>query len=689
MSQRTVLQAESSECGLACLAMVADFHGLRLDLAEMRRRFAVSLKGATLSTLIRYGAKLGLSSRPLQLGMDELRQLKLPCILHWDLNHFVVLNRIRGKYIWVLDPAVGERRLTFDQVSASFTGIALELTPNTKFQPEDVRQVVRWRDLVSPIEGLFRSGTQIFLLALALEIFVMVAPLFNQFVVDEVILTADKELLWVVSIGFAFLLVTQTAIEWFRSWLVLKMSTEVRSQWSLSLFAHLLKLPPAFFEKRHLGDIVSRFGSLAAMQKTLTTALITAVLDGIMALLTLAMMLVYSPMLTLVVVAAVGAFALLRWAFYPALRDAVQEKLNLSARENSYFLETVRGIVPIKLAGREVERGLRWGHLFGDVLDREYREQSLSNLANVLVHFVLGATTLLTLALGANLVIQSVLTVGMLMAFNSYAGTFVTRITSLVGFVMDLQMLGLHRERLSDIALESPEQDVPVETDLSRLDASIELRNVKFRYAEGEPLVLDGINLTIRSGESVAITGPSGCGKTTLMKLLLGLLEPTEGEILYGGVPVKRLGLSAYRSQLSAVLQDDSLMAGSLAENIAFISNSIDMAQVEACARMAAIHDEIAAMPMGYQTMVGDMGSTLSGGQKQRLLLARALYQQPKVLLLDEATSHLDVHNEKAVNTAILGLGITRILVAHRQETIASARRVISLGTSEVLECLT
>lgn len=688
MSQRTVLQAESSECGLACLAMVADFHGLRLDLAEMRRRFAVSLKGATLSTLIRYGAKLGLSSRPLQLGMDELRQLKLPCILHWDLNHFVVLNRIRGKYIWVLDPAVGERRLTFDQVSASFTGIALELTPNTTFQPEDVRQVVRWRDLISPIEGLFRSGTQIFLLALALEIFVMVAPLFNQFVVDEVILTADKELLWVVSIGFTFLLVTQTAIEWFRSWLVLKMSTEVRSQWSLSLFAHLLKLPPAFFEKRHLGDIVSRFGSLAAMQKTLTTALITAVLDGIMALLTLAMMLVYSPMLTLVVVAAVGAFALLRWAFYPALRDAVQEKLNLSARENSYFLETVRGIVPIKLAGREVERGLRWGHLFGDVLDREYREQSLSNLANVLVHFVLGATTLLTLALGANLVIQSVLTVGMLMAFNSYAGTFVTRITSLVGFVMDLQMLGLHRERLSDIALESPEQDVPVETDLSRLDASIELRNVKFRYAEGEPLVLNGINLTIRAGESVAITGPSGCGKTTLMKLLLGLLEPTEGEILYGGVPVQRLGLSAYRSQLSAVLQDDSLMAGSLAENIAFISNSIDMAQVEACARMAAIHDEIAAMPMGYQTMVGDMGSTLSGGQKQRLLLARALYQQPKVLLLDEATSHLDVHNEKAVNAAILSLGITRILVAHRKETIASARRVIALGASEVLEIL-
>jgi ATP-binding cassette subfamily B protein RaxB len=346
----------------------------------------------------------------------------------------------------------------------------------------------------------------------------------------------------------------------------------------------------------------------------------------------------------------------------------------------------MRAITPLKLFGRETERLARWQNLKIDVQNRDIKTQKMSILFSVSNTFIFGIQGLLLFYIGAGLVMENALTVGMLMAFSSYAGTFTGRISNLIGLFVSYKMLSMHSERLADIVLEEAEKESLVETDVSRIRASITLKDVRFRYADGEPWVLYGVNLTIPAGQSIALIGPSGCGKTTLCKIILGLLKPTEGEVLIDNIPITQLGLNTYRQLVGTVMQEDVLLAGSISDNIAFFDSHSNQVQVEQCAQAAAIHHDIVTMPMGYQTLVGDMGSSLSGGQKQRVLLARALYKQPRILALDEATSHLDIENEQKVNQALAQLSLTRIMVAHRPETINAAERVVMLKDGLALE---
>jgi len=685
-----ILQSESSECALACLAMVANAHGLQLDLFDLRRRFPVSLKGATLQQLISHAGALNFSSRPLRLEINELAQLALPCILHWDLNHFVVLKKVGRGHITLLDPAVGERRLPLAEVSRHFTGVALELTPNAAFQPADQRQRVALSALTGKVRGLKRSLLQIFAVAVVLELFAIAAPLLNQLVVDDAIATHDTDLLSVLIIGFALLLVIQTAVGLARSWMVLALGQSLSLQWASNVFAHLIKLPVEYFEKRHLGDVVSRFGSVGTIQKTLTTSVIEAVLDGIMGVAALGMMLLYSLKLSAVVVGSVLIYAVLRWVAYRPFRDAAAERLVVAARENTHFLETLRAITPLKLFGREQARRARWQNLLVEVQNRDVRTAKMNIGFSTANTFVSGAENLLVFWLGAGLVMQSgavsVFTIGMLFAFISYKGQFSNRVSALINYAVEIKMLSLHAERLGDIVLTTPEANELPTNELTHLEPSVELKGVSFRYGEGEPWILKDANLRLEAGQSVAIIGPSGCGKTTLLKVLLGLLTPQEGEVLFGGIPVKHLGVQNYRQRIGTVMQEDVLLAGSIGDNISFFDVQAQDDHICACAKVAAVHEDITRMPMGYQTLVGDMGSSLSGGQKQRVLLARALYKKPKVLALDEATSHLDIANEHRVTQALAQLPLTRIIVAHRPETIAGAQRVVSLQQGQVQE---
>jgi ATP-binding cassette subfamily B protein RaxB len=677
--------------------MVANAHRLQLDLSEVRRRFAVSLKGATLQQLITHASQLQFNSRPLRLELDELAQLQLPCILHWDLNHFVVLKRVGRNNITILDPAVGERKLLPAEVSRHFTGVALELTPNADFKPADQRQRVALSAFTGKVLGLKRSLFQIFVVAVVLELFAIASPLLNQLVVDDAIATHDLDLLSVLIIGFALLMVIQTAIGLARSWMVMVLGQSLSLQWTSNVFAHLVRLPVEFLEKRHLGDVVSRFGAVAAIQKTLTTSVIEAVLDGIMGLAALGMMLLYSPKLAAVTVGATAIYGLMRWAAYHPFRQAASERLIVSARENTHFLETLRAITPLKLFGREQERRARWQNLLVEVQNRDVRTAKMNIAFSVGNTFVFGVENLLVFWLGAGLVMKSGVggvsaamaapfTIGMLFAYIAYKGQFTGRVSALINYAVEIKMLSLHFERLADIVLAEPEVDNVPPNDLAHLQPSIELRNVSFRYGEGEPWVLKDMNLQLQAGQSVALVGPSGCGKTTLLKVLLGLLLPQEGEVLYGGVPVKHLGIQNYRSVIGTVMQEDVLLAGSIADNISFFDLRSDLQRIHACAALAAVHDDISKMPMGYQTLVGDMGSSLSGGQKQRVLLARALYKNPRVLALDEATSHLDIANERRVTEALATMSLTRIIVAHRPETIAGAERVVGLDRGRALE---
>jgi ATP-binding cassette subfamily B protein RaxB len=681
------LQTEAAECGLASLGMVACFHGHRVDLAALRRRFTVSLKGATLAYLIQAAGKLHLAPRPLRLELGELQQLRAPCILHWDMNHFVVLKSADARGAVVHDPAFGVRRLSFPEVSKHFTGIALELTPTSDFRPADERRHVRLRNLLGPVAGLKRSLAQVFLLALALQAIAVVSPFYMQWAVDGAVVTSDRDLLTVLGLGFLLLAVIQVAIAALRSWVVLYLGTTLNLQWLANVFTHLLRLPVSYFERRHLGDVVSRFGAVGSIQRTLTSSFVEALIDGVMAVATLVMMVVYSPWLTGVAVAAVAVYGLLRWSFYDPLRRATEEHIVHSAKQQSHFLETVRGVQSIKLFGRQEERRSRWLNLVVDAVNQDLVSQKLTLGFRSANGLVFGVERVAIVWLGALLVLDSAFSVGMLFAFVAYKEQFSARVAGLIDKLIDLRMLNLQAERLADIVLAPPEPESPA-TPVDAIDASLEVRAAAFRYSDPEPFVLVNCSFSVAPGESVAIVGPSGGGKTTLVKLMLGLLQPTDGKILAGGVDIQKLGIDRYRKLVGTVMQDDQLFAGSIADNISFFDPAPDHAAIEQCAQLAAVHDDIAAMPMAYNTLIGDMGAALSGGQRQRILLARALYKRPRILFLDEATSALDVQKERAVNEAIRSLNLTRIIIAHRPETIASADRVIVLQGGKVAQDL-
>lgn len=683
-----ILQTEAAECGLACIAMVISYHGHVTDLPSLRQRFSVSLKGATLANLMQLASNLHFNSRPLRLELEELVELRTPCVLHWDLNHFVVLIRANKKRVIIHDPAFGRRTLSYEEVSKHFTGVALELSPNAQFQPQTEKQRIKISGLMGKVVGLKRALLQILALSLSLQVFAVISPFFMQLVVDQALVTADKDLLITLSIGFFLLMLIQTSVGLLRSWVVMDMSTQLNLQWGANMLAHLMRLPVAYFEKRHVGDVVSRFGSMGAIQKTLTSTFIEAILDGVMAITMFAMMMLYSPLLGGVAITSVLMYGLLRWAAYRPFREANEEQIVLSAKQQSHFLESIRGIQSIKLFNREEDRLARWLNLVVDTTNRSLKTQRMSLGFGTANTFIFGAQGILIVYLGADLVMTNAMSVGMLFAFVSYKDQFTGRIGGLIDKWVEVKMLSLHAERLADIALTEPEPVAsPAQVhQLQHLPPSIELRNVFFRYSDAEPFVLKGASMRIEPGESVAIVGPSGCGKTTLLKMILGILKPTSGEVLVGGLPLSHISAAAMRQACGTVMQEDQLFAGSINENISFFDPQPDQVRIEACAKLASIHDEIMAMPMAFNTLIGDMGSAVSGGQKQRILLARALYKQPKFLLLDEATSHLDVDRERLVNAAIRRSKVTRIIIAHRPETIQSAQRVIAMEQGIALD---
>ena len=675
-----MLQTEAAECGLACLAMAAAYHGYRSDLATLRRQHSISMKGATLNQLIQIAAQLQFAARPLKVELEQIDKLALPAILHWDFNHFVVLTQVRNGQITIHDPARGARHVSVSEASKHFTGVALELEPTQEFKPKQQRQQIQLSQLIGRLTGAKRSLLQIFALAAALEIFAIVSPLFMQLVTDQAIVSEDRDLLVVLGVGFLALALVQVSITAVRSWVLMYLGTTLNLQLIGNLFRHLLRLPMQYFEKQHLGDVVSRFESLNVIQRTLTTGFVEAILDGVMAVLTGVMMLIYSWKLALIVCLAGVLYGVLRITLYRPLRQAQEEQISHAARQQSNFLETVRGIQSVKLFNRQIQRRTVYENLLVDNFNAGIRVQKLGILFHALNGALFGAENIAVVWLGGLLVLDGGFSIGMLFAFIAYKQQFSARITGFIEKGIEFKMLALHTERVADVALTTPEADAPqnaIQPD--SITAAIEINNVSFRYSDTEPWILHNVNLKIEAGESVAIMGPSGCGKTTLLKIVLGLLAPTEGEILVGGKNVQQLGPS-YRNLIGTVMQEDQLFAGSLSDNICFFDPEPDQARVEACAQLACVHQDIMAMPMAYNTLIGDMGTTLSGGQKQRVLLARAVYKQPKILALDEATSHLDVGRERQVNDAIRQLKLTRLIIAHRPETIASADRTVILG---------
>ncbi|WP_231716859.1 peptidase domain-containing ABC transporter [Burkholderia ubonensis] len=679
-----MLQTQAAECGLACVGMIASYHGHDLDLVSLRRRFSPSLKGATLNDVMLIASRLDLTSRALRLELDELDKLRLPCILHWDMTHFVVLKSMSRGKITIHDPARGERDVPLAEVSDHFTGVALELMPSASFTRTKARESISMAKLVGSVTGIRAAFAQVLLLSAALEVFGIVTPFYMQWVMDQVLVSADADLLTLLAVGFLLVVLFQHAVSALRSWVVTWFSSLLGVQWTANVCSHLFRLPMTYFEQRHIGDVVSRFGAINTIQSTLTTQFVGALLDGVMAIVTLAMLFVYSPTLTWLVLGLFAAYGAIRWIAYRPFRQANEEQIVYAARAQSNLLESIRGVQAIKLANKQEARVATYANAVVESTNKHVAIERLSIGFSTAQGVIAGAGRVVLVWLAAKQVLDGQFSAGMLVAFISFADQFIARGSGLIGTLIDFRMLRLHGERLADIVLTDVESDMEGKVARSA-DAgcttppAIDVRDVRFRYAETEPWVLDGCSLSIAPGESVALVGPSGQGKTTMAKLLLGLLTPEHGSVRVDGVDIRKLGLHQHRELIGCVMQDDILFAGSIADNICFFDPQPEQARIDEAARLAQIHDDIVAMPMGYQSLVGDMGSSLSGGQRQRVLLARAFYRKPAILVLDEATSHLDVERERSINDAVRAMNITRIIIAHRPETIRSADRVIVL----------
>jgi ATP-binding cassette subfamily B protein RaxB len=682
-----ILQTEVAECGLACLAMVAAFHGHEFDLNTMRRRFPISAKGVTLKGLIDVASRLGFSSRPLRLEPVHLKELRLPAILHWDLNHFVVLKSVGRSKVTIHDPAVGLRSYDFNELSKHMTGVALELTPTPKFEKKREIERLRIGALIGRVAEFGRALGQALILSVIVQLFVLASPFYMQIAVDDVVAKGDSGLLVALAVGFGLFTLINVAATALRSFVSLQLGNVVSFQMAVGLFHHLMRLPLPYFERRHIGDLISRFAATYPIKDLITEGLVAALVDGVMAIATLALMLVYSWLLALVSLAAIVLYVTLRLAAIGALRRRTEDQIQARAREDSTFIETVRAVQTIKLFGREAEREGLWQNRYAAFVNAGIKLGRLQINFKAANDLIFGIENVTAIYLGARLAIDGALTIGMLFAYMSYKQQFLDKMARLIEKMIDLRMLDLYLERLGDIALAERERGLDTASHSARpLVGAIEARDVSFRYAETEPYVLEDATLRIEPGEFVAITGPSGGGKTTLMKLMLGLFEPASGEILIDGYTIGALGVATLREQVGVVMQDDQLLSGSIQENISFFDSTVDPAWVQRCAEAAGIHNDIMRMPMGYHTLVGDMGGALSGGQRQRVLLARALYRKPRILFLDEGTSHLDPAMEQQVNSEIGKLAITRVIIAHRPQTVAAADRILVVHQGRVSE---
>ena len=681
-----VFASEAAECGLACIAMIARYHGHDVDLNGLRQRFALSLSGISLRYLMALADQLDFSSRPLRVDLAALHKVQAPAILHWDLNHFVVLRSVSAKAAIIHDPALGVRKLSLTEVSKHFTGVVLELSPVAAFRPVEAKAPVRLSSLWSRTSGLWKALAQVIALSAVLQIAAFAAPFQIQLVIDEALFHSDPDLLLVIALAFGALAVVQASTEALRGWALQVFGHLLSFQIVGNLVRHMTRLPADFFEKRHVGDIFSRLGAVQPIKEAMTRGVVSALIDGAMAFIAAGLLLSYSVLLGAISIFAALLHLTLVFALFPAMRRHLEEEVLARAKEKSHLMETVRAATTVKLMGRECEREGTWRNLYADVTNAGIAVSKYQISMTFIQTLITALTYVLIVYLGARLILNGQgFSAGMLFAFLSFRQTFNDRAITFINQLVQFRLLGLHLDRLADIVTAVPEAEI-IETRTLNVKGAIKVRDLSFRYGAADDLVLQGIGLDVAPGEFVAITGPSGGGKTTLLKLLVGLHRPTSGSIELDGHAADPELWRAWRADVGIVAQDDRLLSGTIADNIAFFDPDLNMAKVQAAARLAQVHDDIMCTPMQYLGLVGDMGSTLSGGQRQRVLLARALYRNPRVILLDEGTANLDETTEEAIADLIASMPITRVVVAHRPALLRRAHRILHLKDRQLRE---
>ncbi|MBX6341064.1 MAG: peptidase domain-containing ABC transporter, partial [Thermomicrobiaceae bacterium] len=668
------LQLSDVECGAACLAMILSYHGRATRVAECRERFGIGRDGVTALSIVRAARGYGLRVKAYTLEPDDFAYVPLPAIVHWNFSHFVVVERWTPRAVEIVDPASGRRRISADEFDAGFTGVVLTFEPGAQFERRresgapSGRSYLRAYLTQSP--GLL---AQILLASLFLQLLGLALPVITKVLVDDVVPLHLTNVMGIFGVGIALVILANVVTSYLRSALLIRLQGRLDAGMMVGFFEHLLALPYRFFEQRTAGDLLLRLGSNAVIRDTLTSQTLSLIFDGSLVVGYLAVLLTRDLTYGLLVL----GIGLLQAGILAATRrrvhDLAEKDLAAQSESQSYLVEALKGMAVLKASGAEDRALDHWSNLFYHQLNVSLQRNHLSAVVETAMGALRTFSPLILLWLGASRVLDGSMSLGTMLALNTLAGSFLTPLASLVSNGQRLQVVKAHLDRLSDVLEAAPEQERQAVRPAPRLSGRIELKDVGFRYDPSGSLVLEDVSLTVEPGQKVALVGPTGAGKSTLVKLLLGLYEPSEGEIRYDGIPAGQLDYRTIRSQFGVVLQEAVLFSGSIRENIALNDPSIPLEQVMAAAKLAGLHDDIARMPMGYETLVHEGGTGLSGGQRQRLSLARALAHKPAILLLDEATSHLDVVTEALVEENLNRIRCTRIVIAHRLSTVRNA----------------
>jgi ATP-binding cassette subfamily B protein RaxB len=677
-------QSEAAECGLACVGMVASYWGKEYDLPALRRKFPITLQGAALNDLIRVSKNLGLTTRALKVEMGALPEISLPAIIHWEFNHFVVLSKIGKNYVIIHDPALGQRRISLPELSKSFTGVVLELRPDADFQKEKVKSRISLYKFFSQVRGLLTPLIQILVFSILIQFAAIVMPFLTQMAIDNVAPTNDLELLKVLALGFGVIFALRPFIEWLRNRLIIYVSTQFSSQLTSNLIRYLFSLPLPYFEKRSIGDLLTRLEASDRLRDLLTQGFVSAFVDVLLGIVTLAMMFYYATKLGFVILITTALVLIIRLFFIPNLRMLVNETLQKSGREQAELIESLRGISSIKFAQKEAEREAIWNNSFTSFINSAAELEA--NQANYLFlrDLILNIGLVVVIYMGIRQVIDvnSGFTLGAFFAFAAYRDLFFQRLGSFLEQLVEFSMSRVHLERLTEIISEDPEQEPSEYFQYKPEDITLELANVGYRFGEDKELIFNDVSVSVSSGQRIMIFGPSGTGKTTLLKVLSGVYPPSTGIVRLNGTDVQAAGLRYLRSNVAAVLQSDYLFKGSVIDNITFFDRIPDFEFAMQCSQIACVHDEIMQLPMSYESLVGEMGTSLSQGQQQRVLLARALYQKKPILLLDEGTAHLDEENESKVLSNLKSLGVIMVMTAHKSSLKSFATSIWTIDNN-------
>ncbi|MEU4580467.1 peptidase domain-containing ABC transporter [Nonomuraea sp. NPDC023979] len=679
-----MLQNTQTECGAACLAMVLGHHGHRTTVTELSERLGVGRDGLSARAVVAGAREHGLAAKALRLAPGEVARAPLPAIAHWESNHFVVVERWAAGRVDLVDPGQGRRRLTQAEFAAGFTGVLLLFEPGAGFRrgpsPADAwrRQFVR--TMLRRRRGLL---AQVIAASLLLQLIGLALPLLSEILLDTVLPQRAGGLLPLLGVAVLVAGAAQLVLGGLRAALLVSLRARADRELSEGVIGHLMALPYTYFTRRGTGDLVTRAASVSTLRELLTGQIVTAILDGPLAIGYLVLIAVRDPVFGAALTGVVVLQSLLLALTSRRVHLLTQQELAAEAKTQGTLIQTIAGIETLKASGAEHRAARRWSDQFARQLRADVRAGLTHGLLDAAVSAIRVITPLGLLWIGAWRVLDGDLTAGALVALNALAMAALTPLGSLMSSLQSFQLAGAHFDRLSDILIAVPEPGEGIE--VRRLRGRIELDGVGFRHDPRGPWTLRGVTVSISPGQKVALVGASGSGKSTLARLLLALHTPTEGQIRYDGVPVSELNLRTLRCRFGVVTQDPSLFNGTIRENIAFNDPDAPMERVVAAAELAALHDDVMAMPMKYDTVLVEGGS-LSGGQRQRLALARAVLSRPEVLLLDEATSNLDSATEAVVEGNLAWLSQTRIVIAHRLSTVRDADLILVLDAGRIVQ---